>query len=127
MAQPVRQIVADKIKADNPTFTVKAFPVSVPEGTPTKPWVSVYRESVANAPQLAALTESLKVLVITPKANTDIAETELEDALDAVLTTVQAIPGVQWSSAERATFADKFIGYEIDLTANTENPYKASA
>jgi hypothetical protein len=115
--------VADKIEADNPAFTVKAFPVAVPENL-AKVFVSVYRESVANAPQLAALTESIKVLVIAPKANTDIAENELETALDAVLTTVQAIPGIQWSSAERATFAEKFIGYEISLTANTENPYK---
>lgn len=123
MAVAIRQMVADKIKADNPLFIVKAHPVAVPENL-AKVFVSVYRESVANAPQLAALTESLKVLVISPKANTDIAENDLENALDAVLTTVQNIPGIQWSSAERATFADSFIGYEINVTANTENPYK---
>jgi hypothetical protein len=119
-------MVADKIKADNPLFIVKAFPVSVPENL-AKVYVSVYRETLTNAPQLAAVTESLKIIVITPKAGTDIAENALEDALDAVLTSVQSLNYLQWSSAERATFAEQFIGYEITLSANTENPYKPSS
>jgi hypothetical protein len=120
-------MVADKIKADNSGFIVKAFPVSVPEGTFVKPWINVYRETLTNSPQTASLTESLKITVITPKSGTDVAENELEDALDAVLTSLQSLNFIQWSSAERATFAETFIGYEIALTAATENPYKASA
>ncbi|QCO98968.1 hypothetical protein FCN77_16260 [Arthrobacter sp. 24S4-2] len=126
MAEAIRQMVADKIKADNAGFIVKAFPVSLPEAL-TKVYVSVYRETLTNAPQLAAVTESLKIVVIGPKIGTDVAENELEDALDAVLRSVQALNYIQWSTAERATFSDKYQGYEINLTANTENPYKASA
>jgi hypothetical protein len=120
----IRKAVADKIKADNPLFIVKAFPVAVPENL-SKVYVSVYRESVANAPKLAAITETLKIVVIAPKSGTETAENDLEDALDAVLTTVQSISYLQWSSADRATFAEQYNGYEINLVANTENPYKS--
>lgn len=125
MAEAIRQKVADQIKADNPTFIVKAYPVGIPEGQIQKPWVNVYRETLTNAPQLAAVTEALKITVISPKSGSDIAEDALEDALDGVLKSLQSINFVQWTTAERATFADSFIGYEITFTANTENPYKA--
>lgn len=122
-----RELIAAKIKADNPLFIVKDFPVGAPENLGAgKVFVSVYRESVANAPQLAALTETLKIVVITPTSGTAIAEEKLELALDEVLTSVQSLNFAQWSTAERAPFMDKFIGYEVSLTANTENPYKPS-
>lgn len=128
MAVAIRQLVADKIKADNAGFIVKAFPASPPTNLAvTKVFVNVYRETLTNAPQLAAVTESLKITVITSKTGTDIAENELEDALDAVLRSLQPLNYIQWSTADRAVIADKYIGYEITLSANTENPYKASA
>lgn len=126
MAEAVRQLVANKIKADNPEFIVKAYPVGTPEGSFAKPWVNVYRETLTNSPQSASLSESLKATVIISKSETEAAEGELEDVLDAVLTSLQSLNFVQWSTAERAVFADKFIGYEISFTAATENPYKAS-
>ena len=125
MAGTVREEIAAKIKADNPTYSVKAFPVSAPENLgATKVFVSVYRESMTNAPQLAAVTQSLKLQVITPKTGTDVAETELEDALFEVLVSIASLNYVQWSTAERAVFAEKFIGYEITLEASTQNIYK---
>lgn len=126
-ADAVRQMIAAKVSEDNTGFIVKAFPVGAPENlAANRVFVSVYRETLTNAPQLAAVTEDLKVTVITPKSGTEAAENELEDALDAVLTSLQSLNYVKWSTAERAT-SGQFIAYEITLQANTENPYKPSA
>jgi hypothetical protein len=128
MAGTVREEIAAKIKADNASYSVHAFPVSPPENlAANKVFVSVYRESMTNAPQLAAVTQSLKLQVITAKTGTAIAENELEDALFEVLVSIASLNYVKWTTAERAIFAEKFIGYEVALEANTENIYKPSA
>jgi hypothetical protein len=125
MSEAIRKLVADKIKADNSTFTVHAYPVPAPENIPRgKVFINVYRETLTNQPESASLGEDLRILVMTPSKNTDAAESALEDALDAVLTSITALNYVQWSTATRATFADTWIGYEIVLRAATENPYK---
>lgn len=124
----VRTLIADKIKADHATYSVHAFPVSPPDNLASnKVFVSVYRESMTNAPQIAAVTSHLKLQVITAKTGTEVAESELEAALDAVLISIASLNYVKWITAERAIFSEKFIGYEITLEANTENIYKPSA
>lgn len=125
MAGTVREEIAAKIKADNSTFIVKAFPVSAPENLAAdKVFVNVYRERLTNAPQLAAVSQQLKLVVLVSKSGTEAAENELEDALYEVLVSLASLNHVQWIDAERATFYDKFIGYEINLEANTTNIYK---
>lgn len=125
MSTAVRQLIADKIKLDNSAFIVKAFPVGVPENLAKgKVYVNVWREGLNNSAQTASLGEDLRIIVITTKTGTEEAENALEDALDAVLTSLTALNYVLWDSANRATIADTYNGYEIILRANTTNPYK---
>ena len=128
MAGTVRESIAEKIKADNAGYIVKSYPASAPENLgANKVFVGVYRETLTNSPQTASVAHSLKIQVITPKKNTEAAENELEDALFQVLVSVASLNYVTWSTAQRGIFLDTFIGYEIDLEANTENIYKPSA
>jgi hypothetical protein len=122
----IRQLIADKIKADNAGFIVKAFPVPVPENIGKgKVWVSVWLETLVNNPTQASVGEDLRILVCTAKTNSEVAEAALEDARDAVLTSLQSLNYVDWSSANRVAPDETFLGYEIILHADTSNPYKA--
>lgn len=121
----VRQEVADKLSADNPTFIVKAHPVSEPENIPAgKVWINVYRERIEVAPNDSHIIHHLKVSVVIPKKNSEAAENELEAALDAVLYSLQALPDVYWSDAQRQILGASYESYEITLHAARSNVYK---
>ena len=123
----VRQEVADKLSADNPTFMVKAHPVSAPDGIPAgKVWVNVYRESFVVADSDGYITHNLKVSVAISKANSDAAENELDAALDAVLHSLQPMPDVYWQEATRIILAEKYDAYEITLQAVRPHVYKSA-
>ena len=124
MAGTVREQVADAIKADNAAFIVKAAPVSLPENLAAgKTYISVYRDSLDYSP--GSLTHNLKIVLIVAKQGTEAAETDLDGALDAVLLSIEAMPGVNWSTATRSTFAEKWQGYEIAASAASPNVYKS--
>lgn len=123
MATP-RTIVANAIKADNPSFIVRDFP-EVPENVPTgKAHVSIWRtdiKSVDNSPNV--LEHPLTIQVIVPVTSGSAAENAADDALDAVLLSLQRIEGLTWSLAERSNFDDVFVGYQITASVHSENPY----
>ncbi|CAM3212662.1 hypothetical protein PSET11_03036 [Arthrobacter ulcerisalmonis] len=126
MSIAIRSLIAQEIRDDNPLFLVHDYPVNAPENLARgKVWVNVYRETLTNAPQAAALSESLRIVVITPMKDTAAAEEALELALDAVMRTLTRTRNVNWTTAERATFNDSYIGYEISITVSTENAYKS--
>jgi hypothetical protein len=55
-------------------------------------------------------------------------EAEAEDALDAVLLTLQRMPGVTWSDAKRVTFEDgDYAGYSITATKYSKDHYLTAA
>ena len=119
-----RQIIADQIKADNPDFIVKAFPVQAPDNLGKgKPQVIVYRESIK--PNQNSLESTLKVQVICNAGYTIAAEDELDAALDQVILSIERIGGVLWTEATRAEFDEKYFGYELAVTLSSPNVYKS--
>ena len=128
MAGTVRENIAEKISTDNAGYIVKAFPTSPPDNLAgSKVFVNVYRETLTNTPQTASVAQQIKITVLTSTSGTDTAENELEDALYNVLVSIASLNYVQWTTAERSTFYEKYIGYEISLESHTENIYKPSA
>lgn len=122
----VRQEVADKLTADNPTFIVKAHPVSAPSGIPAgKVWVNVYRESFVVADNNGHITHNLKVTVAIPKQNSDVAENELDAAVDAVMLSLESMNDVYWQEATRDILGDTFESYTISLQAIRPQVYKS--
>lgn len=122
----VRSEVAAKLKADNPTFTVKAHPVSAPDAIPTgKVWINVYRESFKVADSNGYITHNLKVSVAIPKTNSEAAENELDAAVDAVMLSLESMNDVFWQEATRNILGDKFEAYEISLQAVRPQIYKS--
>lgn len=121
-----RQEVAAKLKADNPTFIVHEYPVSAPPSIPTgKVFINVYRERFQVADNNGYITHYLKVSVAIPKQNSDVAENELDAAVDAVLLSIQAMPDVYWQDATRDILGGKFEFYEITLQAIRPHIYKS--
>ena len=125
MAGTVRELIAEQIKADSPTYVVKPYAAAKPEVE--KPTVYVYRETLTNSPQTASVMSELKVALMVPGLPSVANENALEDFLYDVLVSINALNFTQWSKAERTTFFESYSGYEISVQANTENIYKPSA
>lgn len=119
-ANQIREIVAEKISADNPMFNVKAYPAEAPEnfGSKRATQVSVFRTELTNGPSI--LIHEVAIELMVGKSDEDY----LDESLDEVLLSIQRIPGLTWSSATRTVFDDKYNGYRITLSAPTKNLYK---
>ena len=121
-----RQDVAASLKADNPTFLVHEYPKSAPDNVPAgKVWINVYRESFSVNDSNSQITHFLKVLVITPKSDSAVAENELDAAVDKVMISLEKLSDVYWQEAQRTIIADKYQGYEISLEAIRPQVYKS--
>ncbi|WP_157357052.1 hypothetical protein [Arthrobacter sp. U41] len=119
----LREKVASQIKSDNPEFIVKAFAAAAPDNLGAgKVQVAVWRESLA--PNQLSLDHNLTVQVLTKVANTLKGEEALDIALDGVLLSIERMPGVLWTNAERAVFDEKYVGYQLTLKIVSPNVYK---
>ena len=120
----VRGQVAAQITADNPAYIVKAFPAEGSVEVPAKKvQVNVYREALT--PDQNRLTHSLTVDVITGSGYSEVLEDQLEAALDQVLLSLERIPGIVWSTADRSVFGEKLNGYKIAVSCTSANFYKS--
>lgn len=125
MAETIREVIAEQIKTDNPTFVVKAYAASKPEVE--KPTVYVYREAVNNIREKAAIGHDIKVVLVVPGLPSEANENALDELLAGVLISLNSLNVLQWSRADRTVFFDTLSGYEITVTAHTENIFKPSA
>lgn len=123
MAASIREQIADQIKADNPGFIVKPFPADTPDNLgKEKAQVSVYRETLTAAG--INMEHKLAIEIITGLRESKEASDHLEGTLDLVLTSLERIPGILWSSADYVIFDEKFQGYKVTVTATSPNVYK---
>lgn len=124
----VREQIAEQIRADNPTFIVDAFPTSLPENMAAKglkkTYVQVFRESLEPTNNGTSLLHSLKVTVFVAKQHTEIAENDLDEALDLVLLSLERLAGIVYTSAIRDVLQDKYNVYEISVSCTSQNVYK---
>lgn len=115
-----RKVITDRIQRDNPTYATYTYPKGAPDGfTTSRPvQVSAYRSGLTNAP--SSLTHALTVELITGATDED----ELDGHLDAVLESLQRIPGLTWTEATRTVFENKWQGYQVAVTVLTPHVYR---
>jgi hypothetical protein len=119
----IRELIADKIQADNADFMVKTFSAEKP--AIEKVNVFVTQKFITRVPQQAAIRHDIEVFLMIPGATQSAAnENKLEFALDKLLTSIASLKFTQWQTAERGTLFENFIGYQVTLEAFTEDTYK---
>jgi hypothetical protein len=119
-----RQIIADRIKADNPDFIVKAFAASAPTALGKgKAQVAVWRESIK--PNQNSLESSMTVQILCNSGDSPSFEEDLEGVLDQVILSIERIPGVLWTEAVKGIYDEKYFGYQLTVTLHSPNVYKS--
>ncbi len=120
-----RQQVAEQIAADNPTWVVLPYPSIPGQVARGKPVCSIWRSELAPAVPRQGLTHALTVNLYGPTTG-KAAEDELDDYLDALLLSVERLPGFKFERATRQQFQnDTLSGWQLELTATSENVYRA--
>jgi hypothetical protein len=120
----VSEQVAEHIGTANPTFLIKGYPASTPENIPAgKVAVHVYRTNLRKA-SANVITHSLTIRVMVPGLAPEAAELALDEALEAVLKSIETFPGLRWSEGERFSLDDKFHAYDITAEADAVNHYR---
>ena len=118
-----RQHIAAQIEQDHDHITAHPY-IMLPENvTLGKPVCSVYRSTLGNGSQANVLRHDVTIDVFVALTDGLEAEAEAEDALDAVLLTLQRIPGVTWSEAKRVNFGTDFAGYTISASKFSKDHY----
>lgn len=118
-----RQRIAACIERDNPNITAHPYVMTPEQVTLGNPVVSVYRSALTNAAQTNVLQHQVTLDVFCALQEGAGVESEAEDALDAVLLTLQRMTGVAWSEAKRVTFGDDFAGYTITAAMVSKDQY----
>jgi hypothetical protein len=120
-----RETLAAAILTDNPAWTVRAYPWTPRQVAKGDVAVCVWRASLAPRPGTdLELAHELTINVYLPKTDGDGAEAEGDEALDELLLTLQRIPGVAWSKAERTVFDNVISGWQITAAVNSKNYYR---
>jgi hypothetical protein len=103
-------------------WTWKAAP-EVPANVTRKRFGAVWRTKIEPAAQGRLDTHLTLDLYGAKAAPGEATERELDDMLDAVLLVIQGVPGLRFLSADRATFAEAFAGYQVQVSINHNNYY----
>lgn len=120
--ESARAKIAAQIKTDNPEFSVVAYGAEAPDNLGRgKVRVSVYRTRLDVSTHL---THVMQVEVIVAGVGTAKAEDDLDAALDETLKSLQRMDVIRVTSAERAIFDEKFIGYTINAEVDSTDVYR---
>lgn len=118
-----RETVAARFILDHPTYKVYAYPHAPSEVR--SPVIAVWRTDVDPHPQTPALLRhALTVQAYIGPALGEKAEATLDTLLDAVLLSLQRLPGVSVTGSERTIFQDAFQGWTVKCYADSPNVYK---
>jgi len=114
----LRSDIADVLRENLPgTYHVQAY-VKALDNT-DRPVVMVHRSKITKA-ALSHLAHEVTLHVLVPETLGEAAEDAADTALETVLGLVEAMNDLDWSTADRAPYAN-FTGWEITLTASTKN------
>lgn len=122
-----REQLAAQIAADAGTRAkVVAHPEQPTNIAKGKMFVAVYRSKLDRHADRRVLRHDLTVDVYASTATGAGAENEADDALDAVLLSIQRHPGTVFEEAERTQFDGKFAGYRVRATWHSPDVYAAA-
>lgn len=114
----IRELLADALTEVLPDWRVYAYR-TVPTN-PRKPVLIVRQGNVRPTPQAPRLARDtdFSIALLVPETDPAKVEGAVEDALDVLLDALDALPmpGLIFQEAQRATFDDKFQGYDVTLT-----------
>lgn len=121
-----RGAVADRIATEHPAWTVEDYPTAPDHLGRAQVYVAVYRTTVSKATGAPALQHDVTVDLYVAPALTAAAEATADDRLDDLLLTLQAMPGITWTTAERRDF-DSLQGWRITAQCHSSNVYADAA
>jgi hypothetical protein len=124
----LREQLALQIKTDNPTFLVWDYPDAPANVKAGRPVVSVWREVMETHPTTGlALEHGLKVNVYVSKTVGAAAELECDNALDAVMFSLQRMPNLRFVKATRQSFRDGTLaGWQLEAAGTSKNVYRST-
>lgn len=125
----LREQVAAQIAADNPTWKVWAYPDAPTNVAAGVPVVSVWREVMNAHPDSPALAleHGLKINLYLSKTAGTAAELECDNALDAVMFSLQKMPNLRFVKATREAFRDGTLaGWQLEAAGTSKNPYRTT-
>lgn len=115
----IRSDIADAMRELLPAEFVSMPYVRALDNT-SVPVVMVHRSKITRNESRAYFDHSVTVHVLVPETLGEEAEDAADAALDAALGVLDLLPNLDWTEAERASYAN-FTGYEITLTASLKN------
>ena len=118
-----REQVADAIKAAHPLWDVRPYPHVPKQVSPRRPVVSVFRTDLEPA-EGGTLRHALTLNLYGAASTGAGAEDELDANLDLVMLTLQAMPGVVFTTASRQTFEETIAGWQVTCHVKSVNVYK---
>lgn len=117
----LREYVRDELKKHVPAkwriIPVQRIPDQITDVTVIIKHTRIERLKAA---PLGKLENSLVVTIVTPHADIERAEDELDDAVIDLLGALDGHPGLGWSSAEKVSVDEVYLGWDINMTAITE-------
>lgn len=121
---PARVQVAEQIATDHPAWVVQPFPWTPKQVAKGAPAVSVWRTDLER--QGLELIHRLTINLYCSKTAGADAETEAEDLLDELLTSIQRLGLASWSKAERMTWEKVLGGWQITGQLRSTDIYKTA-
>jgi len=115
----VRSELAAALKPLLPnTVKIIDVPRSIDGMEAKRPVVVLFRESRAKAPNaIGDYFDTFALYVVTPGVDVRRSEDALDDTLDQVITALDTITWLNWTSAERSVFGDNQApAYKIAIT-----------
>jgi hypothetical protein len=123
----IRRQLADKVKAEAvaQALGLDVYPFGIDPQELGRPAVAVFRETVDAGAQATSLGHGFIIQIFSPHGHaTEAAEDALDSVLDVVLLALQRLAVVAFRKAERKVFLERFQGWEIEATWESENFYR---
>lgn len=100
--------------------TFQFVPVQKNIDRPSKPTLMLKLSSVTRHPNAqSVLLPAFVLTVVSEKQDPAQADTHLDELLDILLAPIQKLPWVAFRSAEKVSFQNKYMAYDISLEALT--------
>lgn len=120
-----RDYLGDAVKEALPEWTVETAPAEPGQVRRGKPFLAIWRPSLAPGTSVFNLTHSMELDLYGHSDSNDAAtEESLEGYLDQLLTVLESLELFEFTEATRSTFKSVFQGWKVTGTITTQNIYR---